>query len=131
MRSNLYYNNLLNIFFIFFFCISFNNIILAKNSIEDKVNEIALELRCMTCQNQSVYESDTDFAKDIKKIIGKQIENGKSKNEIIDFMVERYGEYIVFKPMINKKNLFLWVFPFLIFLISVIFLIISLKKQKE
>ena len=85
----------------------------------------------MTCQNQSVYESDTDFAKDIKKIIGKQIENGKSKNEIIDFMVQRYGEYIVFKPMINKKNLFLWVFPFLIFLISVIFLIISLKKQKE
>ena len=84
----------------------------------------------MTCQNQNIHESETDFSKDLKKIIKNQIIEGKSEKEIINFMVNRYGEFIVFKPLVNKKNIFLWVFPFSLFLFSLIFIGIKIKNKK-
>ena len=84
----------------------------------EKVKEISMQLRCMTCQNQSIHDSDADFSLQIKTIIKGQIIEGKSEEEIINFLVNRYGEYIAFKPIFNKKNIFLWVFPFLLFIFS-------------
>tara|TARA_B100001175_G_scaffold44707_1_gene33934 strand:- start:347 stop:598 length:252 start_codon:yes stop_codon:yes gene_type:complete len=83
----------------------------------------------MTCQNQSIYDSDADFSKDIKKIIVQKLESGHTEKEIIKFLVERYGEYIVFEPQMNIKNYFLWFFPFVILAISLIFLIFRIKKN--
>ncbi len=88
------------------------------------------KLRCMTCQNQSIYDSETDFAMDIKKIIIKKLNEGQDQNEIFDFLVERYGEYILFEPRLNKKNIFLWIFPFFVFFISAVFLLIYINKNK-
>ena len=129
MRLNLYYINYFIIFILII--ISINNILFAKNNIEEKIKNISLQLRCMTCQNQSIHESDTDFSIDVKKIIKKQIIEGRTEQEIIDFLVRRYGEYIVFKPLINYKNIFLWVFPFFLFVISLIFLGLRLKKNNN
>ncbi len=83
----------------------------------------------MTCQNQSIHDSDADFSLQIKKIIKDQIIEEKSEKEIINFLVSRYGEYIVFKPMLNKKNIFLWVFPFVLFIFSLIIIGMKIKSK--
>ena len=102
----------------------------AKNNVDEDFEEITKKLRCMTCQNQSIYDSETEFAQDIKKIIMNKLNKGKSQKEILDFLVARYGEYILFEPQFNKKNIFLWIFPFFIFCISAIFLFIRINKNR-
>ena len=110
-------------------CIS-SHLLKAENNINQDLAEMTKKLRCMTCQNQSIYDSETDFAIDIKKIIIKKLNEGQDQNEIFDFLVERYGEYILFEPRLNKKNIFLWIFPFFVFFISAIFLLIYINKNK-
>ena len=68
----------------------------AKNTKDEVFEEMTKKLRCMTCQNQSIYESETEFSKDIKKIVMKKLDEGQSQKEIFDFLVARYGEYILF-----------------------------------
>ena len=112
-----------------FFKLIFISYVNASDYLDNKVKKLTLELRCMTCQNQSVHDSDADFSNDIRKIVEKKFKEGKSENEIKRFLVDRYGEYILFRPLINFNNLFLWTFPFIIVTFSLIFLIIkSLKK---
>ena len=107
----------------------FVNPVFAKNSIDEQIKDISLQLRCMTCQNQSIHESDADFSLQIKKLIKNQIIEGKNDKEIINFLVKRYGEYIVFKPILNKKNIFLWVFPFILLIFSSIIIGIKIKNK--
>jgi len=114
-------------FFLFLFLTLFVN--KANASIENDVKEIASNLRCMTCQNQTIYDSDADFSLDIKKVIKEKLLNNESEKEIINFLIERYGEYIVFKPQMNKKNIFLWYFPFVILAFSLVFLLLRIKKN--
>ena len=100
-----------------------------NENVNDKVKKLTLELRCMTCQNQSIYDSDADFSNDIKKLVKLKFQEGKTESEIKKFLVERYGEYILFRPLINFKNLFLWLFPFTILAIVSVFLIFSARKK--
>ena len=128
MKSNLYLNKLPLIFF--FICITF--IFFTKKTsanIEDDLKTISLKLRCMTCQNQTIYDSDSDFSTDIKNIIKEKLKNNEKEKEILDFLIERYGEYIVFEPQMNIKNIFLWYFPFIILALSLVFLIFRIKKN--
>ena len=128
MKSNLYLNKL--IFLLLLVCIA--STILLKNAnanIEGDIKKISLKLRCMTCQNQTIYDSDSDFSKDIKNIIKEKLENNKKEKEILDFLIQRYGEYIVFEPQMNIKNIFLWYFPFVILALSLVFLIFRIKKN--
>ncbi len=101
----------------------------AGESIDNKVKKLTLELRCMTCQNQSVYDSDSDYSKDIKILVKEKFEQGLSEKQIKDFLTKRYGEYILFKPYFNSKNLFLWLFPFILMILSIIVLIKKSKKN--
>tara|TARA_B100001778_G_C18415418_1_gene550862 strand:- start:588 stop:842 length:255 start_codon:yes stop_codon:yes gene_type:complete len=84
----------------------------------------------MTCQNQSIHDSEAEFSNDIKKIVRNKFNEGKSEKEIKDFLVERYGEYILFKPLFNYKNLFLWAFPFILLAFSLFFIILRVRKNK-
>ena len=102
----------------------------ANETIDYKVKKLTLELRCMTCQNQSIYDSESEFSNDIKKIIRNKYEEGESTEEIKEFLVQRYGEYILFKPLLNYKNLFLWAFPFILLGIGLIFIIFTSRKNK-
>ena len=114
------------IFFVFLFsCSSY-----ANESLDTKVKKLTLELRCMTCQNQSVYDSDSDYSKDIKIFVKKKFEEGLNEKEIKEILTERYGEYILFKPYFNSKNLFLWLFPFILVIISMVILLKNSKKTK-
>jgi len=95
--------------------------------------ELAAELRCVVCQNQSLLESDSDLAKDLKNLILLKLSEGKSKEEIKQFLVERYGEFILFKPLMNKSNLVLWFAPIIsLIVISVLaFRKINFYKRKH
>ena len=114
---------------IFFGLLILPKIILAQTNVEEKVKKLTLQLRCMTCQNQSIYESETNFSKDIIKIVESKFLEGKNEDEIKNFLVLRYGEYILFKPKFDNKNLILWLFPFVLFLGFFVFFIIRLKKN--
>ena len=125
MILNLFYKILLS--FIFITLSSQAN---TKEDLNEKVKRLTLELRCMTCQNQSVYDSEAEFSNDIKNIVQKKFEEGKTENEIKLFLAERYGDYILFRPMIDYKNLFLWAFPFVLLAISLFFIVFRVKKNK-
>ena len=114
---------------IFIIFLSTNYIIAGENSIKIQAEEITKILRCMTCQNLTIYESDTEFSKQIKNEVYKQLNEKKTKKEIINFFVQRYGEYILLKPKFNKKNLILWSSPFILMILSLI--IISAKFRKN
>ena len=102
-----------------------------SENIDAKVKKLTLELRCMTCQNQSVYDSESEFANDIKIIVKEKFNEGLDEKEIKIFLTERYGEYILFKPYFNLKNLLLWIFPFVILLVSLGFFAKRLKKAQS
>ena len=89
------------------------------------MRKLAAELRCVVCQNQSLLESDSQIAKDLKELILEMYVNGKSENEIKDYLVDRYGEFILFKPTFTLNNTILWLAPF------ISFFIISLASCKE
>ena len=122
--------NSFKIIFYFSFCL-FSNSVLSSENLDNKIKELTLELRCMTCQNQSVYDSDSEFANDIKIIIKEKFNEGLDEKEIKIFLTERYGEYILFKPYFNLKNLLLWIFPFVILLVSLGFFLKRLKKTQS
>ena len=126
MKSNHYYK--IHLFIKFVLILSFFEAN-ANEVIEDKVKKLTLELRCMTCQNQSIYDSEADFSNDIKKIVRTKFEEGKSEREIKLFLVERYGEYILFKPLLNYKNWFLWAFPFVLLVFGLFFMAFKMRKN--
>ena len=120
----------LQFFFKIFLAFQFSFSSFANESIDTKVKKLTLELRCMTCQNQSVHDSDSDYSKDIKIFVKKKFEEGLNEKEIKKILTERYGEYILFKPYFNSKNLFLWLFPFILLILSSIILLRNSKKTK-
>ena len=126
MKLQLYFNLIL--YFLFFFI---SNSVLYAENLNNRIKELTLELRCMTCQNQSVYDSDSEFANDIKNIVKEKFDEGLSEKEIKMFLTDRYGEYILFKPYFNLKNMLLWIFPFLILLVSLVFFAKNLKKTQS
>ena len=104
--------------------------IYAIENIDERVKNLTLELRCMTCQNQSIYDSDAEFSNDIKKIVKQKLQEGESEKDIKKFLAERYGEYILFRPLMNYNNIFLWSFPFILLIIGLFFVLIKTKTKK-
>jgi len=105
---------------------------LKVNNIEAK--ELYEELRCLVCQNQSLLDSDAPLALDLKKLVLDKLEEGSSKEEIKEFLVERYGEFILLKPTFTIKNILLWTAPFIFVLFGFFLTFLFLRKktsQKE
>tara|TARA_B100001758_G_C18195359_1_gene496837 strand:- start:244 stop:606 length:363 start_codon:yes stop_codon:yes gene_type:complete len=91
--------------------------------------KIFKNLRCLICQGQSVAESNSEFAQTIKLVVKDQIKEGKSEKEIYNFLIEKYGEWIVYKPSLNKVNLALWFFPYLVFVAGGLIIFLLFKKR--
>jgi len=104
------------IFIIIFFVFSAQKLLLANNSL--LVDKISKNLRCLICQGQSVYDSQSDFALSMKLLIKKKIKEGESEEQIYDYLKNQYGEWIVYDPEFDKKNLVLWMFPLILFIIG-------------
>ena len=79
-------------------------------------NKIAKNLRCLICQGQSVYDSDSEFAISLKLLIKNKIQEGMSEEQIYSFLKTKYGEWILYDPVFNRNTYFLWLLPLLIFL---------------
>ena len=103
------------ILLISFFILSFQKLSIANN-ISFKVDKISKNLRCLICQGQSVYDSQSDFALSMKILISKKIKEGKSEKQIYEYLKNQYGEWIVYDPEFNRKNLILWIFPLILFI---------------
>ena len=106
----------------------FSNQSFADNQLER--NKITKNLRCLICQGQSVYDSDSDFANSMKILVDKKLEEGLSENEIYDFFKEKYGEWILYDPELNKNTYILWLLPILIFLIGGAIVVKNFKIRK-
>ena len=104
-------------FLIIIILFSLNIIIpsIAKDVNSNKVNEISKNLRCLICQGQSVYDSQSDFAISIKILIQKKLDEGKKEKEIYKFLKNKYGEWIVYDPEISKNTFLLWALPLILF----------------
>lgn len=101
-----------------------------EDPLDREVLEIAKDLRCTVCQNQPVAESNADLAKDMRQIIREQLVAGKSREEIMDYFVARYGDYVLMKPPTERAGLLLWIIPPLL-LISLALLSWVFLKQRS
>ena len=103
------------ILLISFFILFFQKLAISNN-VSSEVDKISKNLRCLICQGQSVYDSQSDFALSMKILISKKIKEGKSEKQIYEYLINQYGEWIVYDPEFNKKNLILWSFPLILFI---------------
>ncbi|MDC3006835.1 cytochrome c-type biogenesis protein CcmH [Candidatus Pelagibacter sp.] len=94
-------------------------------------NEIAKNLRCLICQGQSVYDSDSEFAISLKLVIKNKIQQGMSEEQIYSFLKIKYGEWILYEPEFNKNTYFLWLLPILMFIVggAIIFKLFIIRKN--
>ena len=127
MKFNHFYKKITFNFVCLIFILLLSKI--ANANINDDIKKITSKLRCMTCQNQTIYSSEADFSLTIKQIVRDKLKNKETEKEIIDFLIKRYGEYIIFEPKLNKQNIFLWFFPFVILAVSLVFLTIRIRKN--
>ena len=100
--------------FSFLLLILINNSVLSDNKIS-KVDSISKNLRCLICQGQSVYDSQSEFAISVKDLIKKKIEEGNSDNDIYEYLKNKYGDWIMYEPELDKKTLLLWILPLILF----------------
>ena len=96
---------------------------------EERANNLFKGTRCLVCEGQNIYESNSDSAEDMKKLISEMIIDGNSDNEIKSFLVSRYGDWIIMTPPINQSTYFLWFSPIIILLIGIIFILRKFKKN--
>ena len=106
------------------------NILYGAEKIVDQ-NSIHKNLRCLVCQGQSIADSNSDFAQTIKLVVKDLIQDGKTEDEIYSFMADKYGEWIVFKPQVNKHNFVLWFFPYLALIFGGIIILLILKRRRN
>ncbi len=98
---------------------------------EQRFRDLASELRCLVCQNQSLADSNADLAQDLRSELYHQVLGGNSDDQIISFMTERYGDFILYKPRFATKTLLLWVSPILLFIIGIYCLIRFSKFRNQ
>lgn len=86
--------------------------------LEERARDISLNLRCLVCQNQSIDDSDAGLAKDLRVLVRERLVEGDTNNEVIDFVVARYGEYVLLKPQFSVQNMALWATPLVVLLLG-------------
>ena len=105
--------------------------ILSDSKLENRARNLSKGIRCLVCQNQSIDDSDSELAKDLRKIIRIKIVEGKKDKEINDFLVEKYGNFILMRPPFYSETFLLWSSPFIIVFIGFIIIFFSLKKTRS
>ena len=105
--------------------------ILSDSKLENRARNLSKGIRCLVCQNQSIDDSDSELAKDLRKIIRIKVVEGKNDKEINDFLVEKYGNFILMKPPFYSETFLLWSSPFIIVFIGFIIIFLSLKKTRS
>ena len=118
---------LLNLFFIIII-LSFNSSYANESNFQSKITK---NLRCLICQGQSVYDSDSDFANSVKILVEKKLDEGLSEKQIYAYLKDKYGQWILYDPKFDKNTYFLWLLPLFLFFIggAIIFKLFIIKKN--
>jgi len=103
----------------------------ASPDLDDKVREIASELRCVVCQNLSVADSPSELAKEMRNLVRELVQQGKSREEIQAYFVSRYGEFVLLSPTKRGFNLLVWVLPFLALIVGACGLYLVTRRWTE
>jgi cytochrome c-type biogenesis protein CcmH len=96
---------------------------------EDRFNQLTQELRCLVCQNQNLADSDALLAHDLRREVHEMLLTGQSNEEIKQFLVQRYGDFVLYRPPVQSNTYLLWLAPFFLFLFGALILRISIKKR--
>lgn len=99
--------------------------------LEQRARDLAREIRCVVCQSQSVADSDADLAKEMRALLREQIAAGKSDQEIRDYLVARYGDFVLFDPPFKASTYALWIGPFAILVIAAIGVAIFFRRRTQ
>ena len=120
---------ILKIFIILFLSIGFSQLKSDEKNDELK-NKILKNIRCLICQGQSVYDSESEFASSIKLIVDRKINEGLKEEQIYEFLREKYGDWIIYDPKLNKNTFVLWILPLLLFMVggAIMFKKLDFKK---
>lgn len=107
--------------------------ILQFNSPEHEAtyNKLVEELRCLVCQNQNLAGSDADLAKDLRAQVYEMVESGQSRGEVVDYMVARYGDFVLYRPAFQFKTLLLWLGPVVFLLLALFFVARWVRRQPK
>jgi len=97
--------------------------------VEARLKHLAVELRCLVCQNQTLADSNAPLAEDLRREVREMIAKNMSDKEIIDFLVERYGDFVLYRPPLKATTTLLWVGPFVLLLGGAIALVTALKRR--
>ena len=118
-------SKIIKLIFLLYFSFNFSY----ANEINTKVDQITKNLRCLICQGQSVYDSQSDFAISMKLVVKNKIEEGKEDEEIYDYLKNKYGEWIVYEPELNRNTFLLWSIPLILFVFGGLLIIrkVSIK----
>jgi len=105
--------------------------ILSNSTFEIRARNLSKNIRCLVCQNQTIDDSDSELAKDLRSIIRKKIVQGETDDEINKFLFDRYGNFIFMKPPINKKTMVLWLSPLVLALLGIVIIYFSFRKKNN
>lgn len=98
-------------------------------AVEARLKHLAIELRCLVCQNQTLADSNAPLAEDLRREVREMIVKNMSDKEIIDFLVERYGDFVLYRPPLKATTTLLWVGPFVLLLAGATVLVITLRRR--
>ncbi|MGR8930636.1 MAG: cytochrome c-type biogenesis protein [Gammaproteobacteria bacterium] len=98
---------------------------------EEAYQSLITELRCLVCQNQTIADSNADLAKDLRQQVYDMLRQGKSRQDIVNFMTQRYGDFVMYRPAFNVKTLLLWLGPAVFLLSGIIAVIVLAKSRKQ
>ena len=105
---------------------------LADNpQVEARLKTLAVELRCLVCQNQTLADSNAPLAEDLRREVREMITKGMSDREIIDFLVQRYGDFVLYRPPWKATTTLLWLGPFLLLIAGATALVLALRRRQK
>jgi cytochrome c-type biogenesis protein CcmH len=99
--------------------------------LEKRVMDLSAHLRCLVCQNQTIADSNAELAVDLKNQVREKLRQGQSEQEILDYMVKRYGEFVLFSPLVKSTTWLLWFGPLLLLVIGLSVLIVNLRQRRK
>lgn len=102
--------------------------ILSDPALEKRARNLSAGLRCMVCQNQSIDDSDAELARDLRLLVRERLVQGDTDKQVLDFLVSRYGEFVLLKPRFEKSTIILWSFPVVILLTGIGFIWLTRRK---
>lgn len=103
----------------------------SNDQMRDDYQSLMVELRCLVCQNQNLADSNAELAQDLRKQVYEMLDKGSSRQDVVDFMVARYGDFVMYRPPVKPITFLLWFGPAVLFFIALAIVMVFYRKQKK